>query len=180
MSCLEDTGLPEPSPCLEVTAIPEPPPSRPSSASSNHSRHSARESGAETLSQRYRSALKNENPIFNLDGLADWLSQVPERLGADDLLDKAALAFLDALDFVQRDSGVALPRMAFEATMNCFESALQGQDQGSSPHWLAAAFMLTIVLVSAPSKGVCHFYFHNNTQMFRNGQKSQANVICTI
>ncbi|KAJ2981467.1 hypothetical protein NQ176_g2004 [Zarea fungicola] len=114
-----------PPPCPEMVTI-GPLPTRHSSAGSDISRSDTIRDCTEALAGRFSAALKIEYPQFDLSSLADWLPQVPERLGASDLLDKAALAFLDAFDFIRGNAD-------------------NSQDQASSPYSLAAAFMLSTV-----------------------------------
>lgn len=135
-------------------------PTRHSSAGSDISRSDTIRDCTEALAGRFSAALKIEYPQFDLSSLADWLPQVPERLGASDLLDKAALAFLDAFDFIRGNADNVYLSTAFEGSFSCFELALQSQDQASSPYSLAAAFMLSTVHVRASYENrlkLCYF-----------------------
>ncbi|ATY65098.1 Ankyrin repeat-containing domain [Cordyceps militaris] len=50
------------------------------------------------LTKRFLAALEGDDPMLDISRLAGWLTQIPERLGANELLEKAASAFLDAFD----------------------------------------------------------------------------------
>lgn len=103
----------------------------------------------DTLPRRFRAALNIDNPRFDLSGLAGWLTKSPERLGADDLLDSAALAFLDAFETLQ--APVEPPpaeSQTYKIAIASLDSVLQDQDRVKSADLLAAVFLLNMAQVS--------------------------------
>lgn len=125
-----------------------PPQTRRSSASPDEGQQAVSGNSTESLAKRFSAALKVDDPKFDLSGLVAWLVHVPERLGTDDLLDKAALAFLDAYDCLQSDGKTVTAPPTYDAAMVSLESALQNQEQINSPNSLAAVFMLNMAQVS--------------------------------
>ncbi|KAM3448039.1 hypothetical protein MY3296_008180 [Beauveria thailandica] len=100
-------------------------------------------------SDRFLAALEVDDPMLDISRLAGWLTQIPERLGANELLDKAALAFLDAFDCLQSDAQISAASPAYAVAMECLESALKDQHHAKSPNPLAAIFMLSMAQASA-------------------------------
>ncbi|KAM3427237.1 hypothetical protein MY4824_009572 [Beauveria thailandica] len=96
------------------------------------------------LTKRFLAALEVDDPMLDISRLAGWLTQIPERLGANELLEKAALAFLDAFDCLKSDAQISAASPAYAVAMECLESALMDQHQAMSPNPLAAIFMLSM------------------------------------
>ncbi|KAF1732358.1 hypothetical protein CRV24_008551 [Beauveria bassiana] len=101
------------------------------------------------LRKRFLAALEVDDPMLDISRLADWLTQIPERLGANELLENAASAFLDAFECLQSDAQSSAASPAYAVAMKCLESALKDQHQAKSPNPLAAIFMLSMAQASA-------------------------------
>ncbi|EGX93441.1 hypothetical protein CCM_04815 [Cordyceps militaris CM01] len=83
--------------------------------------------------------------VLDISRLAGWLTQIPERLGANELLEKAASAFLDAFDCLQSDEHSSAASPAYAVAMECLQSVLKDQHQAKSPNPLAAIFKVQII-----------------------------------
>ncbi|KAJ3486452.1 hypothetical protein NLG97_g6613 [Lecanicillium saksenae] len=133
-----------PDPCFEIITAP-PPPTRRSPDHCATSRREEQENCSKTLSRRFSAALNIGDPKFDLSSLADWLAQVPERLGADSLLDKTAAAFLDAFDRLQSEREVTGPSPAYNVALLLLDSTLQDESRPKSVYLLITLFMLHMV-----------------------------------
>ncbi|OAA73470.1 Ankyrin repeat-containing domain protein [Cordyceps fumosorosea ARSEF 2679] len=140
--CLKQTSFHD----LEIVApaVLSPPHSRRSSENLVNGQQASLGECTEELTKRFLAALEVDDPMLDISRLAGWMTHIPERLGANELLDKAASAFLDAFDCLQSDTQFRAASPAYTVAMECLEPALKDQNQIKSPNPLAAIFMLSM------------------------------------
>ncbi|KAK2592297.1 hypothetical protein QQS21_010017 [Conoideocrella luteorostrata] len=107
------------------------------------------------LVSRFSTALRIDDAKFDLSPLGDWLSHIPACLGSDELLDKAATAFLDAFENLQRGGQSGSRFTTYGAAVKSLEAVLLDPEQAKSPHSLAAASMIktTQIWISNSAQG---------------------------
>lgn len=99
------------------------------------------------LRDRFSAILQPDGFKFDILDCGDWLMHVPARLGSDELLDMAALAFLDALEFLDGGVRLNLDFSTYEAAVAAFEAMLQEPNQTRTPDTLAAIGMIRLAQV---------------------------------
>ncbi|EGX87849.1 hypothetical protein CCM_09472 [Cordyceps militaris CM01] len=96
------------------------------------------------LSSRFASALKIDDPQFDLKYFGPWFAEIPVRMGTCELLDIAAESFLDAHDDLRSGRKSTKWPSNYRKAITSLSNTFQDPRQTKSPYTLCSIFMIMV------------------------------------
>lgn len=104
----------------------------------------------DSLSNRLISALQVTEPRYDISALGTWFVEVPQRLGKNELFDKATAAFVYSIEDLR--CGTKVPTLGaitwYGKALTSLTTTVQDPAKAKDPYTLASIFMLMVSQVS--------------------------------